>query len=252
MHASASSPPRPNTNGSPPLSRTTSCRRGPRSTSSVVDLVLRHRDAPGRLADVDELGVAAARGRAAPATPAGRRRRRRRARSSSAPRTREQPGIAGPGADEVHGHGDDSSERRAARARPVRRAGRARRARPTSTRDRVRRRARAQHDVAVERREQHVEHDRRSVDDRASAPQAGCSRRRARRGTRARRRPPVRVDVVDRGERGARLGRRRRGTRRERALPTCGSITDGSSTSVDVGRSRPSRSSAATATTTAS
>ena len=68
----------------------------PRVDEQLVDLLLRHRDAAGRLPDVDELRAGAARGRAARATRAGRTRRRRRARSSSSPRrveqTRDHPG----------------------------------------------------------------------------------------------------------------------------------------------------------------
>ncbi len=92
--ASASSPPRPNTNGSPPFSRTTVRPPRPCSTSSRVDLRLRHRRPAALLAGVDQLARRAARRRAPSAGSAGRRRSRRRAAISSSARARHQPGIA--------------------------------------------------------------------------------------------------------------------------------------------------------------
>ena len=55
--ASISSPPRPNTNGSPPFRRTTSLPARARSTRSVVDRLLRIAAAARFLADVDPLGA---------------------------------------------------------------------------------------------------------------------------------------------------------------------------------------------------
>ena len=54
--AAASSPPRANTNGSPPLSRTTRAPVRPALDQQVVDVVLPHADVSGRLAHVDALG----------------------------------------------------------------------------------------------------------------------------------------------------------------------------------------------------
>ena len=53
----ASSPPRANTNGSPPLSRTTVAAGAAVLDEQRVDLVLGHRRAAGRLADADALGA---------------------------------------------------------------------------------------------------------------------------------------------------------------------------------------------------
>ena len=55
--ASTSSQPRPSTNGSPPLSRTTSRPRQGPLDDDLVDLVLREGVVPGRLARVDDLDV---------------------------------------------------------------------------------------------------------------------------------------------------------------------------------------------------
>ena len=57
--ASASSPPRPNTNGSPPFSRTTRRPCAPELHQQRVDVLLGHRDAPGCLADVEQVAVRA-------------------------------------------------------------------------------------------------------------------------------------------------------------------------------------------------
>ena len=57
--SSASSPPRPNTNGSPPLSRTTALPACAWPTSSSFGLVLRDLLAAAALADVDDLGAGA-------------------------------------------------------------------------------------------------------------------------------------------------------------------------------------------------
>ena len=61
-----------------------------------VDVVLGHRGAAGRLADVDALGRRPAPGRAGWPPTAGRRRRRRPGASTSAPRTVSSPGSPGP------------------------------------------------------------------------------------------------------------------------------------------------------------
>ena len=96
ISASASSPPRPNTKGSPPFRRTTSRPASAVLDERRVDAVLVHRDPARCLPDVDPLG-------------AGRREvEQRRVRepvedhdvgaraSSSAPRTVSSPGSPGP------------------------------------------------------------------------------------------------------------------------------------------------------------
>ena len=70
--ASASSPPRPNTNGSPPLSRTTVAPVRPRSTSSALISSWVRSTRAGRLARGRPARRRPARGRAARATRAGR------------------------------------------------------------------------------------------------------------------------------------------------------------------------------------
>ena len=252
-HAGARCTPRPprrrarTRTGSPPFSRTTVAgRRGRASTSSVVDLLLRHRDAARAPCRRRRARRAAARARAARATRAGRRRRRRRARSSSSPRHGEQPGIARARADEIHGHATTSAAR-AARGRPCRRAGRARpRRRPRSASAPVD--ARAQHDVPVERREQRVEHDRRRRRRVASAPHGRLqpppsSARNARSARTAR----CAVASSIAASRSRVVARRRRGTRPPSApCATCGSITVGVEHLGHLRPASPSRSSAAT------
>ena len=100
--ASASSPPRPNTNGSPPFRRTTRLPRRAARIMSAVDRLLAHRGPAGALADrealrarrelerlrrdervvEDEVGLAPARARRARSAARDRRGRRRRARRS--------------------------------------------------------------------------------------------------------------------------------------------------------------------------
>ena len=163
-------------------------RSRPRSTSSALIsswVIVDRARAPCPTSI--ELGVGAARGRAARATPAGRRRRRRRARSSSAPRHGEQPGIAGPGADEVDGHATTSSRRAEPRRRAVEQIGRGRdadRDRHRSPSTRVRSTTWPSSDASSASTVIVV-----AVDATRARRTGGCSRRRARRGTRARRRP---------------------------------------------------------------
>ena len=103
ISASASSPPRPNTNGSPPLRRTTVLPGAPVLDEHRVDAVLVHRDRARRLADVDALGA--------------RRREveQRRVREPVVDHdvgdleqrraaAGEQPGVTGSGPDQVDGH----------------------------------------------------------------------------------------------------------------------------------------------------
>ena len=148
----------------------------------------------------------------------------------------EQPGIARARAHEVHGHARRSVVEQ--RAAAVRRAARGRGRAPTSTGIGAATRV-AQHDVAVERREQRLDRDLVAVVDAcASAPHGRSqpppsSARNARSASTAR----CARGVVDRGEPRAACRRRRRGTRpRARPARPAGSITDGSSTSVGVGR----------------
>ena len=103
--ASASSPPRPKTNGSPPLSRTTSSPAAPVLDEQRVDLRLLERRARddervlGRLRDElrrDERVVDEHVAGANELEPAGR----------------DQPGVARAGADEVDGHESARSTRR--------------------------------------------------------------------------------------------------------------------------------------------
>ena len=83
--AAASSPPRANTNGSPPLSRTT-CWPGPTPRHQQLgDLVLGHGGVPGCLAHVDQLGARPAPARAGSPPRGGRRRRRRPAPAARPP-----------------------------------------------------------------------------------------------------------------------------------------------------------------------
>ena len=97
---SASSPPRPKTNGSPPLSRTTLRPARRPLGDQRLDLLLLERVASRLLADVDELGVVAGaveragRDQAVVEDHVGGRDQLERAR-------RHQPGIAGAGADEI-------------------------------------------------------------------------------------------------------------------------------------------------------
>ena len=96
--ASASSPPRPNTNGSPPFSRTT---RRPRRAARIISAwiaVLRHRVAAGALADEEPLRPPRER-RMRSSTSASYSTRSARAQPRDR-RARQQPGIAGSGADE--------------------------------------------------------------------------------------------------------------------------------------------------------
>ena len=106
--AAASSPPRANTNGSPPLSRTTVRAGAAPLDEQRVDLVLGHRDLARRLADADPLGVG------------GRQVEQRLDREPVVhdhvgPAQHlvgahgEQPGIPGPGAHQVHGHAVSSA-----------------------------------------------------------------------------------------------------------------------------------------------
>ena len=141
----------------------------PRATSSVVDLLLRHRGVAGRLARRRRARPPAG-ARSSSAGDASRSYTTTSARrSSSSPRRGQQAGITGAGTDEVHGHRELRLhvEQRAA-ALGVEQVARRRRADVgrVGARD-----ARAQHDVAVERGEQRVEHDLpRVVGDAASAP----------------------------------------------------------------------------------
>ena len=183
--ASASSPPRPNTNGSPPLSRTT-VRAGTAALDEQrVDLVLVISTRPGRLADVDALGV-------------GRREVDERrvdepvvddnvgARAStSAPAHREQPGIARARrrrdrrsrpalASQPHRHvvcGANASRSSSSSRPPSSSSSRSRQLGADRRRIVPSRRGRAQRDAPVERRQQRLEldacHRRRR---RASAP----------------------------------------------------------------------------------
>ena len=119
--ASASSPPRPNTNGSPPLSRTTACPARACSSSSAFVASCGTCSPPPILADVDDARASARAPRAPPAGSAGRGARRRpRAMQLERPRG-QQAGVARPGADEVDAC-RRSSPRRAARRRRLPRA----------------------------------------------------------------------------------------------------------------------------------
>ena len=207
-------------------------RPRPRSTSSALISPASSRPGPAPCRRRSSSAPRRRELRAAPATRAGRRRRRRRARSSSAPRHGEQPGIAGPGADEVDGHATTSSAVERARGRRARRAAPSAAATPTAigvaSVD-----ARAQHDVAVERCEQRVQRDRRRRRRVASAPH-GRSQPPPSSARNARSAPhrAVRVGVVDRGEPLARVASSSaRHSTASAPCATCGSITDGSSTS---------------------
>ena len=98
--SSASSPPRPNTNGSPPLSRTTVRPVRACSISSSLMRCCPARALTRTLPDVDEL-ARAARASEAPGGRDGRRRRRPRARAARPPRTRDEDRITGTGPDDV-------------------------------------------------------------------------------------------------------------------------------------------------------
>ena len=101
--ASASSPPRPNTNGSPPFSRTTRLPGAPVLHQQPVDLVLRHLRPAALLADVDQLGLGARvperarRDQAVVEDDVGGAEQLDRADG-------EEAGVAGAGADEEDGH----------------------------------------------------------------------------------------------------------------------------------------------------
>ena len=71
---SASSAPRPKTNGSPPLRRTTRLAESGMLDEHVVDLGLRHRAMADRLACRDPQGGSWERGRAVESWPGGRKR----------------------------------------------------------------------------------------------------------------------------------------------------------------------------------
>ena len=201
-----------------------------------VDLFLRHRGPARRLADVDALRAARARGRAAAATRAGRRRRRRRSRSSCLTAPGQQARVTGPGTDEVHGHCDDPLGVQRAHVHPPRRAARAR----------LRRRA-----LRGRRPTRRTQHDVRPSSDAsrtrpARAPRrrpsrarrtAGRSRRRARRGTRARRatlRCASTSSIAASRSRVAASSARH--STPSAPCATCGSITAGSSTSATSSR----------------
>ena len=103
MSASASSPPRPNTNGSPPLSRTTTATGATVLDQRRVDAVLVHRDPARRLPDVDPLGGGGReveeRGVGEPVVdddvgPP----------EQFGPAHRDQPGVPRPGTDEIDRH----------------------------------------------------------------------------------------------------------------------------------------------------
>ena len=228
--ASASSPPRPNTNGSPPFSRTTRSAVRPRSTSTALISSWVRSTWPGRLARGDQLG---ARGREL--EQGGRREPVVHddvgAREQLGAAHGEQAGITGPGADEVDGHGRSSPSsssappalRRAARRRPrcpaaIGLASRCRVARSTM-------RPSTDGEQRLDRRPRR----RRAC---ASAPHGqvaaaaelgeeralGVDRARARRRRRWRR-----------AARGVSVSSARHSTA-SAPCPTCGSITDGSST----------------------
>ena len=197
----------------------------------------------------------AARARAAPGRRAGRRRRRRRAASSSAPRTVSSPGSPGPGADEVDGHArvsdGSSSSTRGRRARRAGGAAASRRARrDRHPRPHARSTMCPSSDASSASSTIALVAGRRSRARRTG----GCTRRRARRGTRARRAPP-RCAARRRSRRAgrARLGVVGAALDRERALrrPAAASPPGRARSAIAVGAA-PSRSSAAAATTTAS
>ena len=94
--ASASSPPRPKTNGSPPFSRTTRLPARALLDEQRVDLVLRQRVPIRRLARVDQLCVRPRVLQAAPDSPAGRTRRHPPRRAARRPPTVISAGSPGP------------------------------------------------------------------------------------------------------------------------------------------------------------
>ena len=261
--ASASSPPRPNTNGSPPFRRTTRRPDRPWRDQQVVDLGLAARLA-GALAHVDALGRPPAPGRGARVADqpvvdddVGRGQQLGAARRVS------RPGSPGPAPDQgdAHDRGPPRAEvarrrRRRAGSGPRHGPGRARPRRSASWRS---------DDVAVatghHAGQPQTPHPgrrdgrrRRRPDGVAPRP-AGCSPRPARPGRPARPPPPGRTaGVVDGRQRRAGWPRRRPGTRRPAApWATWGSMTDGSSVSTGSpsGGRQPRRSRAARATTTA-
>ncbi len=109
----ASSPPRPNRYGSPPLTRTTLRPASASVDEQLVDLVLRHRVVAGGLADVDELAHRRARARAA----RGGTRRSTSSTSATAHELERAAGdeavVAGACADQVDGAGVRAARHRA-------------------------------------------------------------------------------------------------------------------------------------------
>ncbi len=215
--ASASSPPRPNTNGSPPFSRTTHSAVRPLSTRSWLVCSWVRSTSPGDLPAA--ISSASGGARSSSAGDASRSYTTTSARrSSSAPRTVRSPGSPGPAPTRY-----TVTPRRLAAASCLP-AGSGRRAsissaaaaRPAATGS-VSRARRAQHDVAVDRRQQRLDRDRVAVERRRARRTEDRSRRRARRGRRARRRrrawtraSSIAVDARERvGVVGAALDRQR-------------------------------------------
>ena len=197
----------------------------------------------------------AARARAAPGRRAGRRRRRRPAASSSAPRTVSSPGSPGPAPTRwtVTPRPRPSPRARARRGRRARRAGGGPPRRPRASGSSPST-SHPQHDVPVERRQQHLERDGRvgtgGRRERAAREVAAAAEG-AEVGTLGGHRP-----VHRRRRRSPRAGRgcRRSSARHSTAIApcaTCGSISDGSSRSA-MRSAAPSRSRAVAATTIAS
>ena len=161
MHASASSPPRPKTKGSPPLSRTTAFPSRPCATSSalICSCVIAAR--PGALPTSMRAAVAGA-----SSSSAGGREPVEHDHVGGAQQCFASAGqeswVAGTGPDQVHGHDAIPSTERS--ARPPCSSSRVRAASTPTPVGVGSAHVRAQHDVTVEGSEQHLKDDVISVE----------------------------------------------------------------------------------------
>ena len=228
--ASASSPPRPNTNGSPPFSRTTHSAVRPRSTSTALICVLGEVDLARGLARGDQLGAG---GR-----ELEQRGRRQAVVHDDVGRAEqlgaadgEEPGVARARADEVDGHRGVVARGRAASVRRGRGA-RRRRASAAATGLASRAVARSTTWPSAAASSASTTTSSPSTRGERAAREVAAAAELAR-GTRARRRPP-RARARRRSRRGARASRCRRSRHSTASAPcaTWGSITDGSRSSV--------------------